>query len=100
MPLARVIFARPLTLLFPLHAFSLASGGYNHPNAARAFATFTSIALGRPPLDPTTPIPEEGISDEDWESYGPSFEMGVPVGEYSHFLLAQLIPRLGLDSSC
>jgi hypothetical protein len=84
----------------PLHAFSLISGGYNHPNAARAFATFTSIALGRPPLDPATPIPEEGIADEDWESYGPSFEMRVPVGESSPFLLAQLVPRFGLVSSC
>ncbi|KZT22761.1 histone deacetylase complex protein [Neolentinus lepideus HHB14362 ss-1] len=49
----------------------LGGGGYNSPNAARAYAYLTSIARGGPlPLD--TPLSHE--------LYAPSFELDVPPG--------------------
>jgi histone deacetylase 8 len=51
----------------------LGGGGYNHPNAARAWAHLTSIALGRPlPLD--TDIPERC---QQWELFGPDFTLDI-----------------------
>ncbi|TFL02091.1 hypothetical protein BDV98DRAFT_592583 [Pterulicium gracile] len=50
-------------------------GGYNSPNAARAWAYLTSIALARPlPLD--TPIPDHPA----FPQYAPSFTLDVPAG--------------------
>lgn len=73
----------PSPPFYPFLGFFPSKGGYNHPNAARAFATFTSIALDRrPPLDPRTPIPDEILLDGDGhDDYGPSFDLEVPIGE-------------------
>ncbi|KAJ7054460.1 hypothetical protein C8F01DRAFT_1324011 [Mycena amicta] len=56
----------------------LGGGGYDSPNAARAWAYLTSIALGNPlPLD--TPIPSDE-SHEYFPEYAPSFVLDVPAG--------------------
>ncbi|EIN09162.1 Arginase/deacetylase [Punctularia strigosozonata HHB-11173 SS5] len=53
----------------------LGGGGYSSPNAARAWAYFTSIALGRPlPLD--ADIPDHST----FPVYAPSFVLDVPAG--------------------
>ncbi|KAF5380032.1 hypothetical protein D9615_006178 [Tricholomella constricta] len=53
----------------------LGGGGYNTPNAARAWASLTSIALGDPlPLD--APIPDHA----NFPLYAPSFTLDVPRG--------------------
>ncbi|KAG6918390.1 hypothetical protein DXG01_014791 [Tephrocybe rancida] len=53
----------------------LGGGGYNTPNAARAWASLTAIALGDPlPLD--THIPDH----PGFPLYGPSFTLDVPAG--------------------
>ncbi|RDB18669.1 Histone deacetylase 8 [Hypsizygus marmoreus] len=53
----------------------LGGGGYNTPNVARAWASFTAIALGSPlPLD--TPIPDHA----GFPLYAPSFTLDVPAG--------------------
>ncbi|GLB39330.1 putative deacetylase [Lyophyllum shimeji] len=53
----------------------LGGGGYNTPNAARAWASLTSIALNDPlPLD--TPIPDHAA----FPLYAPSFILDVPAG--------------------
>ncbi|KAJ6578597.1 hypothetical protein B0H10DRAFT_2343839 [Mycena sp. CBHHK59/15] len=49
--------------------------GYNSPNAARAWAYLTSIALGDP-LDLSMPIPDHA----QFPLYGPSFTLDVAVG--------------------
>ncbi|KAI5889109.1 Arginase/deacetylase [Schizophyllum commune H4-8] len=51
----------------------LGGGGYNHPNAARAYAYLTSIALDRP-LPLSTPIPDHTF----FPAYAPSFILDVP----------------------
>ncbi|KJA14845.1 hypothetical protein HYPSUDRAFT_413674 [Hypholoma sublateritium FD-334 SS-4] len=53
----------------------LGGGGYNSPNAARAWSYFTSIALGSP-LSLETEIPDHG----GFPLYGPSFTLDVPAG--------------------
>ncbi|KAJ3517504.1 hypothetical protein NLJ89_g442 [Agrocybe chaxingu] len=53
----------------------LGGGGYNSPNAARAWAYLTSIAL-RKPLDLETEIPDHA----GFPLYGPSFTLDVPAG--------------------
>ena len=58
----------------------LSSGGYNHPSVARAWAQFTSIALGHPPLAPSHPLPVEDLSEDFAESYAPAYDLGVPAG--------------------
>ncbi|TFK41576.1 histone deacetylase 8 [Crucibulum laeve] len=53
----------------------LGGGGYNSPNAARAWAYLTSIALERP-IDLETEIPDH----VGFPLYGPSFTMDVSPG--------------------
>ncbi|CAA7268505.1 unnamed protein product [Cyclocybe aegerita] len=53
----------------------LGGGGYNSPNAARAWAYLTSIALGKP-LDLETEIPDHA----GFPLYGPSFTLDIPAG--------------------
>jgi len=53
----------------------LGGGGYHSPNAARAWAYLTSVAIGRPlPLD--TAIPDHSA----FPLYAPSFILDVPAG--------------------
>ncbi|TDL22325.1 arginase deacetylase [Rickenella mellea] len=55
----------------------LGGGGYNSPNAARAWAYLTSLAIDRPiPLD--TPIPSTGHAP--FPLYAPSFTLDIPPG--------------------
>ncbi|KAK7676230.1 hypothetical protein QCA50_020810 [Cerrena zonata] len=51
----------------------LGGGGYNSPNAARAWAYLTSIALNKP-LSLQTPIPDHTF----FPYYAPSFTLDVP----------------------
>ncbi|KAF8056680.1 histone deacetylase 8 [Lyophyllum atratum] len=53
----------------------LGGGGYNTPNAARAWASLTSIALNDP-LQLEMPIPDHTA----FPLYGPSFTLDVPAG--------------------
>ncbi|KAF5351084.1 hypothetical protein D9756_008458 [Leucocoprinus leucothites] len=53
----------------------LGGGGYNSPNAARAWAYITSIALGQP-LDLEADIPDH----PGFPLYAPSFTVDVPPG--------------------
>ncbi|EGN92545.1 hypothetical protein SERLA73DRAFT_65582 [Serpula lacrymans var. lacrymans S7.3] len=53
----------------------LGGGGYNSPNAARAWAYLTSIAMGKP-LSVDTEIPDHRA----FPLYGPSFTLDVPAG--------------------
>ncbi|KAJ7089350.1 hypothetical protein B0H15DRAFT_840446 [Mycena belliarum] len=53
----------------------LGGGGYDSPNAARAWAYLTSVALGHP-LSLDTEIPEHAYLN----SYAPSFVLDVPAG--------------------
>ncbi|KAJ7637011.1 hypothetical protein FB45DRAFT_907996 [Roridomyces roridus] len=53
----------------------LGGGGYNSPNAARAWAYLTSIALGHP-LSLDTEIPDHA----HFPLYAPSFTLDVPAG--------------------
>ncbi|TFY74746.1 hypothetical protein EWM64_g9264 [Hericium alpestre] len=53
----------------------LGGGGYNSPNAARAWAYLTSIARGEV-LSLETPIPDHGA----FPAYAPSFTLDVPPG--------------------
>ncbi|KAK8864566.1 hypothetical protein IAR55_001816 [Kwoniella newhampshirensis] len=52
-------------------------GGYKHENAARAWASVTSVLLDRK-TDAETPIPHH----ERFEEYAPSFTMEVPEGTF------------------
>ncbi|KAL4254406.1 Histone deacetylase domain superfamily protein [Abortiporus biennis] len=54
----------------------LGGGGYNSPNAARAWAYLTSIALGRK-LSLETDIPDHAA----FPLYAPSFILDVPAGQ-------------------
>ncbi|KAJ7154689.1 hypothetical protein C8R46DRAFT_1118133 [Mycena filopes] len=54
----------------------LGGGGYDSPNAARAWAYLTSIALGNPLPPETTPIPDH----DHFPAYAPSFVLDVPAG--------------------
>ncbi|KAH9918958.1 histone deacetylase complex protein [Fomitopsis serialis] len=56
----------------------LGGGGYNHPNAARAWAYMTSVALGRP-LQRDADVPDHGA----FPLYAPSFTLDVPAGNAS-----------------
>ncbi|KAH8100349.1 histone deacetylase 8 [Cristinia sonorae] len=53
----------------------LGGGGYNSPNAARAWTYMTSVALGCP-LSPETDIPDHAA----FPFYAPSFTLDVPAG--------------------
>ncbi|GAA5897949.1 hypothetical protein JCM8208_003199 [Rhodotorula glutinis] len=54
----------------------LGGGGYHSPNAARAWAYLTSVALGRPlPLD--TPIPPD-LPSSTYALFGPDWTLDVP----------------------
>ncbi|KAJ7255215.1 histone deacetylase complex protein [Mycena rebaudengoi] len=53
----------------------LGGGGYDSPNAARAWAYLTSIALGHP-LSVDTEIPDHA----HFPQYAPSFVLDVPAG--------------------
>ncbi|KAJ6454679.1 hypothetical protein C8R45DRAFT_1111917 [Mycena sanguinolenta] len=53
----------------------LGGGGYDSPNAARAWAYLTSVALGNP-LSLDTPIPDH----QYFPVYAPSFLLDVPAG--------------------
>ncbi|VDC01320.1 unnamed protein product [Peniophora sp. CBMAI 1063] len=53
----------------------LGGGGYNSPNAARAWAYLTSIAKGEP-LSLETHIPDHAA----FPAYAPSFTLDVPAG--------------------
>ncbi|KAF9476814.1 histone deacetylase complex protein [Pholiota conissans] len=53
----------------------LGGGGYNSPNAARAWAYLTSIAMNKP-LDLETEIPDH----VGFPLYGPSFTLNVSAG--------------------
>ncbi|KAF7334219.1 Hist-deacetyl domain-containing protein [Mycena sanguinolenta] len=53
----------------------LGGGGYDSPNAARAWAYLTSVALGEP-LSLDTPIPDHPY----FPLYAPSFLLDVPAG--------------------
>lgn len=65
--------------------FCRVAGGYNHPSAARAWAQFTSVALGRPALPSDHPLPIEELSDAFLESYAPTYDLGVLAGKcYRH----------------
>ncbi|KAG6816139.1 hypothetical protein H0H87_008374 [Tephrocybe sp. NHM501043] len=62
-------------LNFDVPVMLLGGGGYNTPNAARAWASVTAIALGDPlPLD--TAIPDHSA----FPQYAPSFTLDVPTG--------------------
>ncbi|KAG7094726.1 hypothetical protein E1B28_005546 [Marasmius oreades] len=54
----------------------LGGGGYHSPNAARAWAYLTSIALDKP-LHLDTGIP---LTHDEFPLYGPSFTLDVPPG--------------------
>ncbi|KAF7318281.1 Hist-deacetyl domain-containing protein [Mycena chlorophos] len=56
----------------------LGGGGYDSPNAARAWAYLTSIALGNP-LPLNTEIPSDE-TNEFFPQYAPSFTLDVPAG--------------------
>jgi histone deacetylase 8 len=62
-------------LAWPGKKLLLGGGGYNSPNAARAWAYLTSIALGRP-LSLETEIPDHVA----FPLYAPSFTLDVPPG--------------------
>ncbi|KAJ7033208.1 hypothetical protein C8F04DRAFT_1105541 [Mycena alexandri] len=53
----------------------LGGGGYDSPNAARAWAYLTSVALGHP-LSPDLSIPDH----DHFPVYAPSFVLDVPAG--------------------
>ncbi|KAJ7698742.1 hypothetical protein B0H17DRAFT_927409 [Mycena rosella] len=53
----------------------LGGGGYDSPNAARAWAYLTSVALGHP-LSLDTEIPDHA----HFPAYAPSFSLDVPAG--------------------
>ncbi|KAL5531903.1 hypothetical protein ACEPAF_5466 [Sanghuangporus sanghuang] len=53
----------------------LGGGGYNSPNTARAWASLTSVVLGRH-IPPDTPIPDHSA----FPLYAPSFTLDVPAG--------------------
>ncbi|KAJ6501259.1 hypothetical protein DFH09DRAFT_1444675 [Mycena vulgaris] len=53
----------------------LGGGGYDSPNAARAWAYLTSVALGHP-LSLDTEIPDH----THFPAYAPSFSLDVPAG--------------------
>ncbi|GAA6042077.1 hypothetical protein JCM8097_004097 [Rhodosporidiobolus ruineniae] len=55
----------------------LGGGGYNHPNAARAWAYLTSIALGRP-LPLSSPLPPSLPSPHFAALSAPSDDLDVP----------------------
>ncbi|CAE6410239.1 unnamed protein product [Rhizoctonia solani] len=57
-------------ILNPAH-----SGGYNSPNAARAWSYLTSIITGQP-LSVNDDIPDHGA----FLQYAPSFVLDVPAG--------------------
>ncbi|KAJ7716261.1 hypothetical protein DFH07DRAFT_973957 [Mycena maculata] len=66
----------------------LGRGGYDLPNAARAWAYLTSVALGHP-LSLDTPIPDHA----HFPTYAPSFSLDVTAGNMqdqntSEYLLA------------
>ncbi|CAE6430497.1 unnamed protein product [Rhizoctonia solani] len=54
---------------------SLRLGGYNSPNAARAWSYLTSIITGQP-LSVDDDIPDHGV----FLQYAPSFVLDVPAG--------------------
>ncbi|GAA5967732.1 hypothetical protein JCM11641_005748 [Rhodosporidiobolus odoratus] len=54
----------------------LGGGGYDSPNAARAWAYLTSIALNRP-LPLSTPIPAS-LPNPLYATFAPSFQLDVP----------------------
>lgn len=60
---------------WPGRKLLLGGGGYNSPNAARAWAYFTSIATGSP-LDLDTEIPDHSA----FPQYAPSFTLDVQAG--------------------
>ncbi|BGP16681.1 hypothetical protein JCM10213_000402 [Rhodosporidiobolus nylandii] len=55
----------------------LGGGGYNSPNAARAWAYLTSVALSRP-LSLSTPIPAS-LSSAQYALFAPDFTLDVPA---------------------
>ncbi|KAF5345921.1 hypothetical protein D9758_011417 [Tetrapyrgos nigripes] len=62
----------------------LGGGGYNHPNAARAWAFLTSVITGSP-LPLSTPIPQchankPSETFQYFPSFAPSFTLDVPPG--------------------
>ncbi|KAK7437922.1 hypothetical protein VKT23_018357 [Stygiomarasmius scandens] len=62
----------------------LGGGGYNHPNAARAWAFLTSIITGNP-LPLSTPIPHTVFNKPNepfrfFPAFAPSFTLDVPPG--------------------
>jgi len=87
-------------LSYRLPTLLLGGGGYNSPNAARAWAYFTSIALGRPlavtsMLPMTVKLPEAESSNGDrqqsevthipetceyWDEFRPSFTLDILPG--------------------
>ncbi|GAA5878232.1 hypothetical protein JCM1840_004043 [Sporobolomyces johnsonii] len=56
----------------------LGGGGYSSPNAAKAWAYLTSVALDRP-LPLSSPIPPDGLSTFQYASFAPSFTLDVPA---------------------
>ncbi|GAA5820687.1 hypothetical protein JCM11251_003112 [Rhodosporidiobolus azoricus] len=65
-----------LALSWDLPTLLLGGGGYNHPNAARAWAYLTSIALERPLLlDSLIP---SSLPPEEFALFAPSFSLDVP----------------------
>ncbi|KPV75004.1 uncharacterized protein RHOBADRAFT_53914 [Rhodotorula graminis WP1] len=69
-------FAVERVLSWNKRTLLLGGGGYHSPNAARAWAYLTSVALGRPlPLD--TPIPPD-LPSSTYELFGPDWTLDVP----------------------
>ncbi|POY75128.1 hypothetical protein BMF94_1758 [Rhodotorula taiwanensis] len=71
-------FALERVLSWNKRTLLLGGGGYDSPNAARAWTYLTSIAVGRPlALDAAIPA---DLPTAQYEQFAPSFSLDVPAG--------------------
>lgn len=73
----------------------LGGGGYNTPNAARAWAYMTSVALGSPLL-PEADIPDHAA----FPLYAPSFTLDVPPGNVQDQNTAEYLDDVQARFNC